>query len=78
MKTETKKLIGELLALITIGGLLLFIGFVTGFNTADPKFISSRIESCEEKGGKYNLVYVPSEYNYSEFCEIQENEIKDF
>ena len=42
------------------------------------KILSDRITACEEKGGRYNLVWINIRHEYAELCKIAEIEITNF
>jgi uncharacterized protein YxeA len=81
---ETVKAILAALTVIMIWIAAVCLIYITAANLSGKdilvkeKFVSERIEACEEKGGRYSLRYSDYYKNYDEDCDISSREIENF
>jgi len=67
-----------LIVITSLFFIILYVYHVNSHSLSCRVYVSDRMTSCEEKGGKYHLYYSDWDNEYSEKCTISASNIKDF
>ena len=66
----------KIIGFVIVYGVVFSMGFIASFYFKDHYILSDRKDLCEQKGGKYNYLWLSGSGKYYEVCESEKKEIK--